>query len=177
MHTIFSIMARIFALNFAVLLSACAGYGGSNLKLGVDMVPEVVASMGAPAMRWKEPDGREQLAYPRGPSGTQTFMVFMGADGRLQRIEQVLDSEYFARIGHGKSTMSDVLKILGPSPTQWISYFKARDELVWSWRFCDSWSSLAFFDVLFDASTGVVRSASQRPDLSGPDGVAPRCGR
>ena len=177
MHTTFSFMARTFVLSCALFLSACAGYGGSNLKPGVDTVPAVIASMGEPAMRWKEADGREQLAYPRGPAGTQTFMVFMGADGRLQRIEQVLDSEYFARIEHGKSTMSDVLKVLGPSPSQWVSYFKARDELVWSWRFCDSWSFMAFFDVMFDASTGVVRSTSQRPDLSGPDGVAPRCGR
>lgn len=170
-------VGRALVISLALFLSACAGYSGSNLKPGAATLPEVVASMGQPAMRWNEPDGRVQLAYPRGPAGTRTYMVFMGADGRLERIDMVLDHEFFARIQHGKSTVQDVLKILGPAPQQWVDYFKARDELVWSWRFCDSWGFLAFYDVMFDASTGIVRSSSQRQDLMGPDGVAPRCGR
>ena len=31
--------------------------------------------MGAPAMRWREADGGERLAYPRGPAGFHTYMV------------------------------------------------------------------------------------------------------
>ena len=46
----------------AAFLSGCAGYGGSNLKPGESSLPEVIASMGVPAMTWKDPDGREQLA-------------------------------------------------------------------------------------------------------------------
>jgi hypothetical protein len=69
-----------------------------------------------------------------------------------------------------------VLRLLGPSQPQWTEYFKARDELVWEWRFCDSWNQVALFDVLFDATTGIVRTTYQRPDLMGRDGVAPFCG-
>ncbi|SBT04719.1 conserved hypothetical protein [Candidatus Accumulibacter aalborgensis] len=54
----------------------------------------MVASMGEPAMVWKNPDGSEQLAYPRGPAGTQTFMAYVGPDGTLQRIEKVLDGAF-----------------------------------------------------------------------------------
>ena len=168
---------RFAVLACTLLLSACAGYGGSNLKAGATALPEVIASMGEPAMRWKDDDGREQLAYPRGPAGTQTFMVFMAPDGRLERIEAVLDMEHFARIEPGKSDKATVLRLLGPSQPQWTMYFKARNELVWEWRFCDSWSQMAFFDVLFDATTGIVRTSYQRPDLSGMDGAVPACGR
>ncbi len=160
----------------AVFLSGCAGYGGSNLKPGESLLPEVIASMGVPAMTWKDPDGREQLAYPRGPAGTQTFMVFIAPDGKLERIEKVLDMEHFARIENGKSDQPGVLRLLGPVPPQNVAYFKARDELVWSWLFCDSWNRQAYFDVLFDATTGLVRTTQQRPDLRGLDGVSPWCG-
>jgi hypothetical protein len=160
----------------ALVLSACAAYSGSNLKPGVATLAEVVATMGEPAMRWKDDDGREQLAYPRGPAGTQTFMAFIGSDGRLERIEGVLDMAHFARIEPGKSDKAAILRLLGPSQPQWTAYFERRDELVWEWRFCDSWSQLARFDVLFDATTGIVRTSYQRPDLVGLNGDAPSCG-
>ena len=167
---------RIVLISFAFLLSACAGYSGSNLKPGVATLPEVLATMGEPAMRWNDPDGRVQLAYPRGPEGTQTFMVFTGADGRLERIEEVLDSNHFAKIENGKSDQAAVLRILGPSQPQWTVNFKARDELAWEWRFCNSWGLLERFDVLFDATTGIVRSTMHFDDIVGFGGVAPSCG-
>ena len=72
--------------------------------------------------------------------------------------------------------MNDVLRLLGPVFPQNVAYFKARDELVWSWRFCDGLNEQAFFDVLFDARTGRVRSTFQRPDYQGPLSAAPFCG-
>lgn len=176
MQKFYSVMLRVASAVMVLVLSACAGYGGSSLKPGIATLPEVIATMGEPAMRWNDADGRVQLAYPRGPAGTKTFMVFLGADGRLDRIENVLDMVHFARIDNGQSDQAAVLRILGPSQPQWTAYFKARDELVWEWHFCDSWNQLAFFDVLFDATTGIVRTTFQRPDLSGWDGVAPGCG-
>lgn len=175
MHTIIESVKKLVLVGAALLLSACAGYNGYTLKPGEASLPEVIAIMGEPAMRWDDPDGRVQLAYPRGPSGTQTFMVYIGADGRLERIEGVLDMAHFARIVSGVSRQADVLRILGPSQPHWTTYFAARDELVWEWRFCDSWRQQARFDVLFDATTGIVRTTYQRPDLMGREGVAPPC--
>ena len=154
----------------ALLLSACASYAGRDLLAGTSSLPDVLASMGEPGMRWKEADGREQLAYPRGPEGTQTFMVLIGADGRLERIEGVLDAEHFARIKPGLDQVA-VLHLLGPSSPQLTAYFERRDELVWEWRFCDVSGQQALFDVLFDASTGIVRSTDRRLDYRSSGGV------
>ena len=172
-----STFRRLAMLAGVFLLAACAGYSGSNLKRGVSTLDEVVASMGEPAMRWKDADGREQLAYPRGPEGVETFMAYIGADGRLERVESVPDLAHFARIEPGKSDKATILRLLGPPQPQWTQYFKARDELAWEWRICDSWSQTAFFGVLFDGTSGRVRSTYQRPDYRWPSGVVPSCGR
>ncbi|MBE2260161.1 MAG: hypothetical protein IAE88_14970 [Rhodobacteraceae bacterium] len=159
-----------------LLVVACAGYSGANLKPGVSTLPEVVASMGQPAMSWTNPDGSEQLAYPRGPGGTQTFMAYVGPDGKLQRIEKVLNQEHFARVRPGMSK-DEVLRILGPSGSLWTQFYARSNQLAWSWLFCNSWNAEEFFDVMFDASTGIVHSTGQHPNLAGPDGVQPRCGQ
>ena len=156
---------RLLSITSLLLLSACASYSGRGLNPGEAMLNDVVTVMGEPAMRWQDADGREQLAYPRGPEGLQTFMVFIGPDGRLERIEGVLDSKHFARIRNGQSDQAEVLRLLGPSYPYWTAYFKARDELVWEWRFCNDWNEVAKFDVLFDATTGIVRSTYQRTDI------------
>ena len=84
-------------------------------------------------------------------------MVHIGSDGRMQRIENVMDMKTFARI-RPNMTKSQVLRILGPSEPSGSAYFKARDELVWEWHYCDEWNEPARFDVLFDGSKEVVRS-------------------
>jgi len=158
-------LKRLLLIGCVLLLSACASYSGRGLNPGEATLNDVVTVMGEPAMRWQDADGREQLAYPRGPEGMQTFMAFVGTDGRLERIEGVLDSAHFARIRNGQSDKAEVLRLLGPSYPYWTAYFKARDELVWEWRFCNDWNEVAKFDVLFDATTGIVRSTYQRSDI------------
>ena len=83
-------LSRSVVMGAVVLLAACAGYSGSNLKPGLSTLPEVVASMGEPALRWKDPDGGEQLAYPRGPAGTQTFMAVSYTQLDLNKRQWVL---------------------------------------------------------------------------------------
>jgi hypothetical protein len=168
-------LAGLF-FTLCLFLSGCAGYAGSRLQPGVSGRAEVLAEMGEPAMRWQDGDGSEQLAYPRGPAGPHTYMAFIGPDGRLQKIENVLTMKHFARIEPGRSDQAAVLRLLGPPVPQWTVYFKARDELVWEWRFCDDFSQLARFDVLFDGTTGLVRTTMQRPDLRGRDRTPPFCG-
>lgn len=169
-------MLRALLLSLSLLLAGCAGYGGADLVAGVAREADVRQAMGVPAMQWTLPGGGRQLAYPRGPAGYETFMVHLDAAGRLERIENVLDMTHFARI-QPDMTQEEVLQLLGPSQPQWTAYFKARDELVWEWRYCDSWREAARFDVLFDATTGIVRTSYQRQALMGPNGIAPWCGR
>jgi hypothetical protein len=141
----------------ALLLAACASYSGSGLKPGEAKQEDVLRVMGQPAMRWQEPDGTLQLAYPRGPMGVHSYMAFIGANGNLQRIENVMARSAFSRIQAGMSK-AQVQRILGPSWPGWTVYIKARDELAWEWRYCDEWNEPARFDVLFDASKETVRS-------------------
>ncbi len=147
------------AILLASLTSSCASYGGYGLKPGMSNLDEVVRRMGQPAMRWQNPDGSTQLAYPRG-SGLHTYMVFIAPDGKLQRIENVLDERVFARIRAGM-TKEEVLRTLGPPG--WTTYYSRRDELEWEWRFCNDWNQAQRFDVLFDNTKGVTRSTMSPP--------------
>ena len=151
----------IFFLS-AMLLAGCASYGGRGLKPGAARLEDVQGLMGPPAMRWQDADGSVQLAYPRGPEGYHTFMVKLATDGRLQNIANVLDGQNFARI-HGGMTKEQVLRVLGPPPLR-DTYFAARDELVWGWRFCTDFGTAAHFMVLFDATSGIVRSSMSQDE-------------
>jgi hypothetical protein len=161
------------ALLSSILLAACASYSGSGLKPGEARLDDVQALMGAPAMRWQDADGSVQLAYPRGPVGYHTFMVKLGPDGRLQSIVNVLEPESFARIRPGL-TKDEVLRVLGPPDYSLTVYFKARDELVWDWRFCPDSRAPARFQVLFDNTSAKVRSTMAQAEIHR---AASSCGR
>lgn len=167
---------KIGVFLFALTVTACASFDGRGLQPGAAKVDDVVAQMGEPAMRWRDADGSQQLAFPRGPAGTKTFMAFFDPDGRLIRIQNVLEPRTFARIIPGQHNQADILRLLGPANPAWAMYFKARDELAWEWQFCDDWSKLARFGVLFDGTSGLVRSTYQQPELHGHWGGAPFCG-
>lgn len=166
-------MKRMISICLALLFGGCSTYLGYELKLGEADLEDVIQTLGKPAMRWQNADGSEQLAFPRGPMGLNTYMVSIGTDGKLRQIENVLTEKHYARIKPGMNK-EEVLRILGPSYPAWTVYFERRDELVWEWRYCDTWNATARFNVLFDNSKGTVRSTlslteSQR-GLCGRDG-------
>ena len=150
-------MKTITALIFALVIAGCASYNGRGLKPGISTVDDVIQLMGPPAMRWQEAGGGEQLAYPLGPAGFDTFMVMIDSKGVMSSLQGVLDMQHFALIRQDM-TKDDVLRMLGPSQPQWTVFFERRDELVWEWRYCDAWNEPARFNVLFDNTTGLVRS-------------------
>lgn len=147
----------------AVLLASCASYDGRSLKAEVSGLDEIVSTMGQPAAQWRDADGSMQLAYPRGPAGLHTYMVHLGPNGKLQSLENVLDDQHLVLVRPGMSK-EDVLRILGPSDESRTVYFEMRDELVWDWRyrsfFGDPWRMM----VLFDATSGKVRSTMVQPE-------------
>jgi hypothetical protein len=152
-------MKTIVTLLRALLIAGCASYDGRGLQPGISTLEDVEKVMGEPAMRWQDSNGIQTLAYPRGPSGVHTYMVMVGKDGRLASLENVLEPRHFARIREGM-TQEEVLQIIGPPFPGWTLYFAARDELVWEWRWCDDWSEPARFNVLFDGTSGKVRSTA-----------------
>lgn len=144
-------------LAVSLLVAACASYSDRGLTPGVASLEDVQATMGPPALQWHDPDGARQLAYPRGPAGFHTFMVRLGPNGKLQSIENVLDEQHLATIRAGMSK-EDVLRILGPSDPRLTVVFEARDELVWDWRYRATSGEYMRMLVLFDATSGKVRS-------------------
>ena len=141
----------------ALLLAACASYSGRGLVAGQSTQEDVLRIMGQPAMTWADADGSRQLAFVRGPVGTQTFMVRIAPDGTLRSIDKALEPEVFQTVTAGLDE-DQVLRLLGPPTPRWTAYFQPRDELAWQWRYCDEWNSPARFTVLFDASRKTVRS-------------------
>lgn len=169
-------MLRLTVVLSTLVLSACASYSGAGLRPGVARFDDVLQLMGQPALRWQDPDGSMQLAYPRGPAGIHTYMVKLGPDGRLQSIANVLDETGLARIRPGM-TQEQVLRVLGPPDYGRTAYFKARDELVWDWRACTYNVNIQRLYVLFDATAGTVRSTMSMDELFGHEGITIPCVR
>jgi hypothetical protein len=150
---------KLAAPCLALMLAACAAYSGSGLQPGVSTEDQVRSTMGPPALELANPDGSRQLAYPRGPLGTETFMVHMGPDGRVQRIEQVLTDDRFYRIVPG-ITRDDVLRLIGP-PSEYMD-FPRLQQVAWEYRYQDTWGYTAFLSVMIDRQGVVVGRTTRR---------------
>lgn len=156
---------RVLKILWLLLLAGLTACVGQPFKPGVDNESTVVQRMGPPVLEWTHADGSRQLAYPTGPFGVHTHMVRIAPDGLLQSIENVLTEDHFARVKQGMS-MEEVLQLLGPvDPSGGVTYFERRDELVWEWLYCPDWRRLSRFYVLFDGTTGKVRSTMSLMDF------------
>ena len=162
--------ARLFR---AVLLLLCAAFTAgcasfSAVKPGASAL-QLETLMGAPADVWRNADGSEVWEYPLGPSGVQTFMIDIGADQAVQAVHQVLREEYFSKVVAGMSR-DEVRRLLGRPKEVW--YFPARDEEVWVWRYLEV--NYRFFNVLFDRTSGTVRTTLRLDEVFLPGGRGKR---
>jgi hypothetical protein len=112
-------------------LPGCAAYGPGELKVG-DAQQAVAATMGAATARHTLASGQTRLVYARGPQGKHTWMVDIGADGRIVSIRQVLVERELAAIGPGLAAEA-LLREFGP-PAQRRAGGLAGGE-VWSYRY------------------------------------------
>lgn len=141
-----------------LLLAGCASYSGWGLESGASAADEVRRTMGEPVKICPLAGGGQNLIYSRGPAGLHTFNVQLDKDGVLGSIENVLEERGFALLRKGTSTKDDVLCIFGPPYIE--TYFKARNELVWDYRFRDAWGYVSLFHVLFN-DAGIVTGTLQ----------------
>ena len=146
-----------------LLLAGCASYSGWGLKPGMSSVEEVRRIMGEPVKICPLAAGGQNLIYPRGPGGLHTFNVQVDKDGVLRGIENVLEERGFVLVRNGTSTKDDVLCIFGPPYIE--TYFKARNELVWDYRFRDAWGYPSRFHVLFNDAGIVTATLQIREDV------------
>jgi hypothetical protein len=147
------------AFAFVLVLAGCASYDGRGLRPGASPEAEVRALMGPPALELATPDGGKRLAYPKGPLGTQTFMIDIGRDGIFQDNRQVLSDDVFNGIRPGL-TREDILYRIGP-PGETMQFDRTATTS-WDYRYVDTWGYLAMFSVTFDANGIVVGKFSRR---------------
>ena len=158
MPGIFTGVANFTAAACFLLVAGCASYSGWGLKPGTSTLDEVRRTMGEPVKICPLAGGGQNLIYPRGPGGLHTFNVHVDRNGLLNSIENVLEERGFALVRKGTSSRNDVLCIFGPPYIE--TYFKARSELVWDYRFRDAWGYPSRFHVLFD-DAGIVTATMQ----------------
>lgn len=144
-------LSRLAVFSAVAGLSACAGYAPPSNLSGLSR-DEVVARMGPPDMQ-RQVAGGSRLEFPRGPYGVHTWFVYLDANGRATRSEQVLTETNFLRINPGMS-QEEVLQRLGrPGEVQRLA--RSRGS-VWSYRYENN--ACLWFQIEM-AQEQIVRSA------------------
>ena len=136
----------------------------AKLKPGRSTAQEIRERLGPPAAEWPHGDGSVTWEYPRGPEGTRCWMLTLGDRGVLQKIEQALTEENFARIEPGWNA-EQVRRLLG-KPASEVK-FPLKPELVWDWRIDPATpGNRAYFHVHFSID-GYVTGTSRREESPG----------
>jgi hypothetical protein len=142
----------------------CDGFHLARLKPGDATAQDVRERLGQPEAEWPNDNGSVTWEYPRGPEGTQCWMLTLDERGVLQTVEQVLTAENFARIEHGWSA-ERVRRLLG-KPASEVK-FPLKPEVVWDWRIDPAMSgNRAWFNVHFSLD-GYVTGTSRREETPG----------
>lgn len=115
------------------LLVACAGMP-ERLAPGTPRA-EIEQRLGRPSAVHPLPDGT-QLQYSRQPAGQQVYNLQLDAQGRLQRVEQVMDRAAFDAVSVDRWTREQVLVRFGrPALVERVARF---DGDVWTYRFLET---------------------------------------
>ncbi|MCM2307850.1 MAG: hypothetical protein NDI91_10355 [Sulfuritalea sp.] len=151
-------LSRLF-LAFASMIGfyGCDADQLAQLKPGISTAQKVRERLGAPTAEWPNGDGSVTWEYPRGPEGTRCWMLTLNDRGVLQKIEQALTEENFARIEVGWSG-AQVRRLLG-KPAGEVK-FPLKPEVVWEWRIDPvTPGNSAWFHVHFSPEGFVTRTS------------------
>jgi hypothetical protein len=162
MRSVVLVIATLFTL------AACNQDGTPQQQLGEDRIAvgvstegEVRIIYGAPSMVWEEEGGTRTLEFVKGPAGHRTFMIQIGADGKVKAIEQVLKPSNFVKVVQGMSE-DQVRRLLG-KPGKKVPY-AASNETAWFYRYMEGAES-RYFVVQFGQNTGLVTKTMMMPDM------------
>ncbi len=124
--------------------------------------------MGKPAERFEKPGGRSVLYYSRGPAGRETYAVSIGADGKVQAVEQRLTDANIAKLVAWTTTAREVRDLFGP-PSRTTRLPRLQRD-VWEYPMDPIWMPYLLF-VQF-SSDGIVREVFKIQDYAAmPSGV------
>lgn len=124
------LLAWLCAVLSAIGITACDYFNLRELKPGESTAAEVRERFGPPQMEWRNADGSVTWEFTRQPEGTECFMITIGPDGILQRIDQVLNEQQFARVQRGM-VGDEVRRLLGKPASR--QFLQLKQETVWEW--------------------------------------------
>jgi SmpA / OmlA family len=148
----------------ASVLPGCDAIFLDEFKPGITTAAEVQQRMGEPATEYTNADGSITWEFNRQPQGVHTHMLTFGSNRILQRIEQVLTDENYARLVLGMSK-EQVQRILG-KPGSTVT-FPMKKEEVWDWRVegtppGEEWHFYAHFSVATGLLVNTTKMALPR---------------
>jgi len=139
---------------------AFPGLARRVLRPAQSSAADVRSMLGRPEAIHEGDDGTRIQEYPRGPAGTETWMVEIGPDGRYRGMRNVLVDECFAQLSLG-DTIDDVRRRLGRPGS--AADFPRRGEHVLSWKYRGDGGRFEHFNAHFD-ERGRLAAVSRTPD-------------
>ena len=125
-------MKALAALVLAGLLAGCAAMP-ERLVAGTPRA-DIERALGRPSAVIVLSEGT-RLQYSRQPAGQQVFNLELDTQGRLRRVDQVMDPAWFARVEVDRWTRDDVLRLFGrPALVERVALF---DGDIWTYRYMD----------------------------------------
>jgi len=138
----------------AGVVGACDLQNIAELEPGVSTEQDVRDRFGPPEAVWDGPDGAQVYEYNRQPAGHVNYMITIGPDGRMVRLQQVLTEDNFAQVQPGQ-TMEEVRRRLG-KPMK-ITTYALKQETHHDWRYLPANDTQSMvFTVVFNTDLRVV---------------------
>lgn len=135
-------------LSIMAFVTGCAG--PRALVPQQSTIVDARARAGPPTDIRFDRNGDELWEYATGPEGFETYLVRIGADGKVKEVTQLLTEERILAIVPGRMSKADVRHLLGRPSDE--SFY--RTGTVWSWRF-RSGAQLGFLAVSFNPDNTV----------------------
>jgi hypothetical protein len=160
--------AKRIAAAFAAIVTVLPGCDiglSQDIKPGITTAEEVRTRMGVPGFEFRNDDGSVTWEYSRQPMGVHCYMVTLGPDRIVRSFEQVLTDANYSRAREGMER--EAIRRLFGKPAR-VEVFDNLREEVWEWRIEGMpHNELTYFNVYFDAVTGLVRKAGKRVEVKG----------
>lgn len=158
-------ISAVTAALAGIILPACDFINLPEIKPGQTTASEVRNRMGEPGAQYTNEDGSITWEYDRQPNGIHCYMITIGANQIVQKLEQVLTEANFtkAREGLGKA---EIRRLYGRPGS--IQRFENLGEEIWEWRVEGvPATEETYFMVHFDLNSGMVKKSSKRVAMKG----------
>jgi hypothetical protein len=159
-----SLSAALTAL-VAFILPGCDMVNLPEIKPGITHASEVRSRLGEPGAQYSNDDGSITWEYDRQPNGIHCYMITIGPDQIVQKMEQVLTEANFAKVRDGM-TPPEIRRLFGRPGS--IQRFNNLREDIWEWRVAGTIpTEETYFMVHFDTDSGLVKKTSKRVAMKG----------